>query len=325
MSAVPTSSVSNASAAQLVRPLLTGGLMPALHHRPAPVVDGIAVTNAARVLEPTGITKLDLVRYYDAVADRMLPDLRGRPLTLVRWSPQDAGGKGGVFMRHGKAWGPPQLRRVPIQEKTKVGEYLYVDSREAIVALGQWDMLEIHTWNSRVEELERPDRLVFDVDPDVSLGWDEAVLAATRIRERLAASRLRSFVKTTGGKGLHVVVPLEPSAGWDACFAFARDVVQAIERDWPREYVTTMAKARRAGKVFLDYLRNHRASTSVAAFSPRAKPGAPVSVPIAWDRLEGADPSAFTVDSVPPLLARRRADPWAGYDALRQRLPRNVR
>jgi bifunctional non-homologous end joining protein LigD len=265
------------------------------------------------------LTKLELACYYDAVAGRMLPHVRGRPLTLLRWAAEGADAKGGVFLRHARAWGPRQLRRVSIREKTKVGEYLVADTVEALVALAQMDILEIHTWNSTVDDLERPDRIVFDIDPDVSLDWRSVVLAATRIRERLHALRLRSFVKTTGGKGLHVVVPLVPSAGWDECLSFARAFAQSLERAFPAEYVASMPKARRRGKVFVDYLRNSRGSTSVSAFSTRAREGGPVSMPIPWEALENTDPGAFTTHTVPGLLAAR--DAWKGYDAVRQRLP----
>ncbi len=284
-----------------------------------PIVRGVAISHASRVLDPTGLTKLELARYYDAVAERMLPHVKGRPLTLLRWSAERSDGEGGIYLRHARAWGPKQLRRVPIQEKTKVGEYLIADTDEALVALAQMDILEIHTWNSTVDDLERPDRVVFDIDPDVSLGWASAVLAAVRIRERLRALRLKCFVKTTGGKGLHVVVPLAPSAGWDECLAFTRAFAQSLEREFPSEYIASMSKSRRRGKVFIDYLRNSRGSTSVSAFSTRARAGALVSMPTAWGALDDVDPAAFTVQTVPTLLSD--GDPWKGYASVAQHLP----
>jgi bifunctional non-homologous end joining protein LigD len=284
-----------------------------------PVVRGIPISHASRVLEPTGLTKLELARYYDAVADRMVSHVKGRPLTLLRWTPDRSDTKGGIYLRHGKAWGPKELRRVPIQEKTKVGEYLVADTAEALVALAQMDILEIHTWNSTVDDLERPNRVVFDIDPDVSLGWSSVVLAATRIRERLTALHLKSFVKTTGGKGLHVVVPLLPSAGWDACLAFTRAFAQSLERELPKDYVSSMTKAQRRGRVFIDYLRNNRGSTSVSAFSTRARAGGLVSMPIPWEAVAEVDPAAFTVTTAARQLLE--GDPWKEYATCRQSLP----
>ena len=261
-------------------------------------------------------TKLDLARYHDAVAERELPHLRGRPLTLVR-CPKEIGDEC-YFMKHSKVWAPEALRRVRIQEKTKLGEYLIADTPEAVIALVQMDVIEIHTWNTRDDDVERPDRMVIDLDPGPDVTWREVVAGARLMRDALAAVRLRSFVKTTGGRGLHLVVPLARERDWSEVLAFSRALAEAVERQNRKEFTTQYAKTGRERKILLDYLRNNRTNTSIAAFSPRAREGAPVSVPVAWDELTARlDPARFTIDS---LQARLRDDPWSEYWTLRQKL-----
>lgn len=267
----------------------------------------------------TGSTKLDLAQYYETIADWVVPHTRGRPLTLVRCP---TGVDDGCFyMRHSNVWAPPALRRVDIQEKTKVGQYLVADTAAAVVSLVQMNVVEIHTWNSRVDDLERPDRVVLDIDPGPEVEWPEVVEAARLVRETLAALDLRSFVKTTGGRGLHVVAPLVPHARWSACLAFARGVAERIERRDPARYTTSFAKRGREDRILIDYLRNNRTNTSIAAYSMRARPGAPVSVPLTWSELSARrTPDRFTIETVPSRLARLRRDPWDEYWEVRQRL-----
>jgi bifunctional non-homologous end joining protein LigD len=223
-------------------------------------------------------------------------------------------------MRHGKAWGPPALRRVKIAELRKTGEYLVADTREALVALAQMDVLEVHTWNARAETPYAHDRVVVDLDPGPRVTWPQVVAAARLVRRMLADVGLRAWLKTTGGRGLHVVAPIAP-ADVAECLAFARTLAAALVDHDPRTFTTTGAKAGRAGQIFIDALRNNRTNTSVAAFSLRARAGAPVSVPIAWEELTTRlDPARFTIATVPKRL-RRVADPWAGYWSARQRLP----
>jgi bifunctional non-homologous end joining protein LigD len=281
-----------------------------------PVVAGISISHPDRVFYPDdGITKLELARYYEAIGDFIVPHVRGRPLTLLRCEGTIAHC---MFLRHGRAWGPPALRRVRIREKTKLGEYLVADDVAGVVALAQMDVLEIHTWSSTVDDIERPNRLVFDLDPGEGVGWPDVVKAARLVRKELGALDLEAWVKTTGGKGLHVVVPLRPSADWSACLAFARALAERLAQREPLRFTARMGKAYRAGKIFIDYLRNNRTNTSIAAFSARARPGAPVSVPLAWEELARARPQ--TVRTVPAWLQRRRRDPWADYWRCNQRL-----
>jgi bifunctional non-homologous end joining protein LigD len=280
-------------------------------------VRGIPLSHPERVVFPAqGYTKLDLARYHDAVADWEVPHLRGRPLTLVRCP--GAIGDDCYFMRHSKVWAPEALRRVRIPEKTKLGEYLIADTPEAVIALVQMDVIEIHTWNSRDDDVERPDRIVIDLDPGTEVAWREVIAGGRLLRDALLAIRLRSFVKTTGGRGLHIVVPIVRERDWSECLAFSRGLASAVERQHPRTFTTRYAKAGRERQILLDYLRNNRTNTSIAAFSPRARNGAPVSFPLAWEDLTPRlDPAKFTIASVPRRL---REDPWKDYRKLRQRL-----
>jgi bifunctional non-homologous end joining protein LigD len=288
-------------------------------------VAGVRLTHPDRVLyPPQGITKRDLAVFYESIAGWILPHVKGRPLTLVR-CPEGAE-KGCFYMKHSGVWAPPALRRVKIQEKTKVGEYLVADDLAGLVSLVQMGILEIHTWNAVADEIERPDRVVFDLDPDPSVGWDRVVEAAQTVRQRLDALGFESFVKTTGGKGLHVVAPLRPASTWEESFAFSRAVAEEMETRQPKAFTTAMPKARRRGRILVDYLRNNRGNTSIAAYSTRARPGAPVSAPVTWKELaEGVAPDQFHVGNLRPRLEALKADPWKGYATVRQRITAAVR
>jgi bifunctional non-homologous end joining protein LigD len=249
----------------------------------------------------------------------MVPHVAGRPLTLVR-CPEGIS-KDCFFMKHSKIWAPSTLRRVRIQEKTKLGEYLIADDLPGVIGLVQMGIVEIHTWNSTFDRLEQPNRIVFDLDPGHRVTWPRVVAAARMVRTALAALDLEAYVKTTGGRGLHVVVPLVPHADWAECLAFARALSERLERANPGEYTTAFAKAGRDNKILIDYLRNNRTNTSVSAFSTRAREGAPVSFPITWNELKPSlQPLTCTAVTVLARLARRQGDPWKGYWTSRQRL-----
>ncbi len=282
-------------------------------------IAGVRISSPSRVVYPDlGLTKRDVAAYYEAVADVMVPHLRGRPLTLFH-CPEGLGGEC-RFMKHSKVWAPEAVRRVRIPEKTKIGEYLVVDDARALLSVAQMDVLELHTWNSTVDRLEEPDRIVLDLDPGPEVRFAEVVRAARLVRDALGAVGLASFVKTTGGAGLHVVAPLVP-APWQACLGFSRAVATALARHDPRRFTVSFAKAGREAKILVDYLRNNRTNTSVAAFSTRARPGAPVSVPLAWEELSARlRPERFTLTTVPRRLRSLGSDPWAGYEAARGRL-----
>src|SRR5262245_42052623 len=293
-------------------------------------VAGVSISHPDRLLFPTaGATKVDLARYYEAIARWILPHLVDRPLTLVRCPagirPGPRGDADCFFMKHSKVWTWPQIRRVRIREKTKIGEYMIADSLTAVVALVQMGVLEIHTWNSRFADIERPDRLVIDLDPGARVAWSAVVEAARLVRQLLSLLDLESFAKTTGGRGLHIVVPLTPEAGWDACLDFARAFAQALVRRQPSTFTERFAKRGRDEKILVDYLRNNRTNTSIAAYSTRANAEATVSVPVTWQELTPARrPDRFTIDTVPARLARLRADPWKAAWKLKQRIPRHA-
>jgi bifunctional non-homologous end joining protein LigD len=280
----------------------------------------VRLTHPDRVLYPAqGLTKRGLAAFYESIADWILPHVVGRPLTLVR-CPEGLE-KDCFYMKHSGVWAPPALRRVKIREKTKVGEYLVVDDLAGIVSLVQMGILEIHTWNSVAERVEEPNRIVFDLDPGPAVGFERVIAGAQLVREALRSVGLESFVKTTGGKGLHVVVPLAPGHGWDETFGFSQLVASQIVREDPRTYTDSMPKAGRKDKILIDVLRNNRGSTSVAAYSTRAREGAPVSVPLDWDELQrGLKPDQYTVENLPQRLASLKADPWARYFTLRQKI-----
>ena len=281
-------------------------------------IEGVRLTHPDRVLVPEpATTKRDLARFYLAVAPRLLPHLRGRPTMLVR-CPDGIEGEC-FYQKHAGFSAPDSLQRVRIQEARKTGDYLVVNDRAGLVGLAQIGILEVHAWNSRFEHLEQPDRLVFDLDPDTAVSWGRVRAAARRVRARLLELDLESFVKTTGGKGLHVVVPLQRAAGWDETARFAESVARDLAREEPEHYVAEMSKARRQGRIFIDWLRNHRGATSVTPYSPRARAGAPVSMPLAWEELDDvAGPEAFTIANTPQRL--QQLDPWSGYAKVRQRL-----
>ena len=296
-----------------------------------PLVAGVGVSHADRILFPAiPATKLDLARYYESVARWMLPDLIDRPLTLVhcpKGVPANGARKGidCVFMKHAKVWGPSAIRRVKIREKTKTGDYLIADTVEALVGLAQMDVLEIHTWNSRFTRVEQPDRIVIDLDPGERVAWSTVTAAARTVRELLRVLDLESFVKSTGGKGLHVVVPLTPHADWSECLTFARAFAQAMVRRSHGQFTERFARIGRDDKILIDYLRNNRTNTSIAAYSTRARPDAPVSLPLAWSDLSATTrPDHFTIATVTERLRKRRTDPWRAYWTTRQRLPVNA-
>jgi len=293
-------------------------------------IAGIAISHPDRVMFPAArITKVDLARYYESIADWIVPHVADRPLTLVRCPTGVAPGGAKrsadcFFMKHSKVWAPVAIRRERIREKTKVGEYLIADSIAAIVGLVQMDILELHTWNARCARVEQPDRIIVDLDPGAHVAWGDVVDAARLVRGLLRQLDLESYVKTTGGRGLHVVVPLAPSAGWTACLDFARALAQAMVRAQPHTFTAQFSRSGRDDKILVDYLRNNRTNTSIAAYSTRAQPDAPVSTPLAWTELSADRPPRFTVVTIPKRLARLRADPWKTYWKSRQRLPRSA-
>ena len=261
--------------------------------------------------------KLDLVRYYEEIGEWIVPHVRGRPLTLVHCPAGIAGPC--AYMKHAKAWGPTALRRVRIAEKTKVGEYLVADNLSAVVALAQMGIVEIHTWNSTDDDVERSNRIVWDLDPGPDITWKQVAAVALQLRDVLAALKLKGWVKTTGGRGVHVVVPIVPKSDWSTCLEFSRDVSDAFVRTDPALLTTSFKKLGRERKILIDYMRNNRTNTSISAYSSRAKPGAHVSTPIDWSELD-TPPDHWTLSTVPRRLRLLRKDPWAAYWTTRQQI-----
>lgn len=280
-------------------------------------VGGVRITNPDDVLYPgQGITKRQLAEYYEAVAPHILPELSGRPLTLVRCP--EGEGEACFYQRHATERGPfRSLRRVALREPDGgTAEYLVVGTLRALLTLPQMRVLEVHVWNARADRPDRPDRMVLDLDPGPAVPWAAIRTSALTFRDRLAALGLESFARTTGGKGLHVVVPLARRHAWDRVRAFARGLAEAAARDEPERFLAKAARSARTGRIYVDYLRNGWGASVVAAFSTRARPGAPVSVPVSWQELAGWDRApAFDVTTVPGRLAALTGDPWEGYAA----------
>jgi bifunctional non-homologous end joining protein LigD len=280
----------------------------------------VRLTHPEKVLDAeSGMTKQMLADYYWAVAEWMLPHVADRPVSLVRCP--EGSGSPCFFQKHVNHMLPPGIGSVDIADKKgKVEPYITLNSAEALAGLAQIGVLEVHPWGSRNEDLERADRLIFDLDPDESLAWEILAEGASEVRSRLKKIGLESFLKTTGGKGLHVVAPIEPEMEWPEIKEFSRRFVTAIEKANPGLYLTKMTKSARKGKIYLDYLRNERGATSVAPYSPRARVGAPVSMPLSWNELKVAERPVFRVSEFAEWRDRLKKDPWKKMASVKQRV-----
>jgi bifunctional non-homologous end joining protein LigD len=288
------------------------------------VRSGVRVTSPRKVVYPgAGLTKSDLIDYYEGIADLMLPHLDGRPLSLVR-CPQGAAGKC-FYQKHDSGGFPDELRRVMITEGSgETEQYFYIDDLKGIVAGVQMGVLEFHIWGSRADQIEKPDRIVIDLDPDVGLGFDDVRRAAFDLRDRLEAVGLTTFPMLSGGKGFHLVAPLARRAAWPEVKAFCRGFAVTLSEEEPDRYVANMSKARRKGRIFVDYLRNERGSTAIAPYSTRARAGAAVAAPITWKEAKTiAAANVFTVQTMPERV-RKRGDVWDGYFDVRQSITRKM-
>jgi bifunctional non-homologous end joining protein LigD len=287
-------------------------------------IESVRLTHPDRVLYPDiGLTKRGLAEYYVEIADRILPEVVQRPLSLVRCP--DGLGEGCFYQKHLGPSPPADLHCARIEEKAGTTCYAMIKDVKGLISLVQMSVLEIHPWGARIDRLEQPDRMVFDLDPDPTVPWADVVAAALETRDRLDSLGLTSFVKTTGGKGLHVVVPLSRRHDWERVHGFARQFAEAMTADSPARYTARMAKAARKGKIFIDYVRNARGATAVAAYSARAKAGAPVATPLAWDELgPGLASDRFTVETLPRRLAGLAGDPWQELHKLRQSLAKSA-
>lgn len=284
----------------------------------------VRITHPERVVDPqSGTRKIDLARYWQWVAPWLLADLKGRPVSLVR-APGDIAGEL-FFQKHA------ERREIPFVTQHEGldpghGPLLSIDSVDALLGAAQMGTVELHTWNAHASNIERPDRIVFDLDPDPALPWRTMIDAAQLVRGLLDELGLVSFCKTSGGKGLHVVVPLTRHAGWDDVKDFSRAVAQHVAGTLPDRFTATMGPRHRRGKIFVDYLRNGRGASTIAAYSVRARPGMGVSVPLDWDEVPGTTGGAqWTIDTLHARLDTLKRDPWEGYASTRQRITAAMR
>lgn len=277
------------------------------------------LTNPNKILySKDKFTKQDIANYYDNVSEWILPYINQRPLTLVRCPD---GYENCFFQKHINESTPSALHEITTKEKDKNEKCIYIDDYDGLMSLPQLAVLEIHSWGSRIENIEYPDMIVFDLDPAPNLSWKKIVLAAFEIKQYLSDFKLHSFVKTTGGKGLHIIIPIKPEYNWDEVKKFSQTFVNFITIQHPDKYINKMTKSKRIGKIFVDYLRNQRGSTAIAPYSTRARLHAPVATPISWDELTNdRKDTYFTIQSLPHRLNNLSKDPWEKFFKLNQSL-----
>ncbi len=277
------------------------------------------LTHPDKMLFPdSGIRKADLAKYYHKLSKYILPYIRNRPISVFR-CPEGIKGECFLQRHHRKGW-PEPVQSIPITEEDgEQAPYLMIKSRSGLLALVQMNVLEIHPWGARFGKVEKPDVLILDIDPGDDTPWPQVIEAAWEIRERLRDYKLQCFVKTTGGKGLHVVAPLQRRQSWERLKSFARQIALRMEADRPGRYITNPRKSKRTAKIFIDYLRNERSATAIAPYSVRARAGAPVATPLAWEELSDLENAqAYQLSSLPRRLDHLRQNPWKGYNGLRQ-------
>jgi bifunctional non-homologous end joining protein LigD len=283
--------------------------------KPTTVVGNVPLSHPEKELWP-GITKRNLAEYWQAAATHALPGLAGRPLSIVR-CPDGIGGEH-FFQKNGHGHLPLQIREGSVSGSP----YLAIDDVDGLLALTQMSAIELHPWGAAEADPLHPDWLVFDLDPGETVAFDEVIKAAHDVRGRLKQLGLTSFCRTTGGKGLHVVVPLTPSADWDTSKRFCRAFAELVSQEEPTRFLAHLKIADRHGRILIDWLRNGLGATAVSSYCPRARAGAPVATPLAWDEVKaGLKPSGFTVTTIPARLKRMKTDPWHGFTHLDQELP----
>ncbi len=280
--------------------------------------DGLRLTHPDKILYPEqGIAKRDLANYLGLVADRMLPFVKDRLLTLVRCPDGNSGSC--FYQRHASRGMPPGFHEQDRQKKSTVEAkaYIYIDGKDGLLGTAQLGVLEIHIWGAPVDDIEHPDRIVFDFDSDPSVDFAAVREAALRMRDVLEALRLESFALVTGGKGIHVVAPIQRRHDWATVKAFARAVAERMVADEPDRFVATMRKAKRKGRVFIDYFRNDKTATAIAPYSLRKHPGAPLAWPVTWQQLRKiGSADHFRIGMAASEL--KKPDPWQGYAKVKQ-------
>ncbi len=279
---------------------------------------GVKLTHADKKLFPEAdLTKLDLAKYYEDIAEWILPEIKNRPLSLLRCP--DGWGKECFYQKHAEQSANPSVTRVEVPESDGRATYLAANSLAALVSLVQWGVIELHPWGSRMPKPERPDRLIFDFDPADDVPWPRIVEAVKMLKTLLESFKLSCFLKTTGGKGLHVVVPIKATLTWQQAKSFTKSIAELFAHTFPEQFTATSTKAKRPGKIYIDYLRNAEGATAIAAYGIRARKNAPVSTPIAWGELsKDLRFDFFNVRNVPQRLARLKKDPWEGFEKARR-------
>ncbi|MGO4700526.1 non-homologous end-joining DNA ligase [Dyella sp. 2RAB6] len=278
----------------------------------------VTITHPGRVIyADLGVTKQDVADYYQAVMKAFLPGVAARPVSVLR-CPEGAAGD--CFFQKHMMKGLHHVRGAKLTERGGDSAiYLCLDDAEAVLELVQFGTVEFHPWGALASDPDRADLMVFDLDPASDVKWPRVAAAARLVRKLLGQVGLQSFLRTTGGKGLHVVVPLRPACTWTPVKDFAHALADALARGWPDEFIAQASKSQREGLIFVDYLRNARGATSVASYSLRARKGAPVAMPVRWDelgKLKGGD--AFDIHTAVQRLKRQRRDPWEGFDRIEQ-------
>jgi bifunctional non-homologous end joining protein LigD len=287
---------------------------------PTVMIDGVTFSHPDKVLWPEqGLTKRDLVAYYNKVSDRILPHVAGRPVTLLRCP---SGRQAQCFVqRHAGEGVPAAIKRVSLKEPKGTVEYLTVDDRRGLLTLVQMGVLELHPWGARADRPDRPDRIVIDLDPSETVPWASVVEAAQGIRRTFADVGFESFAMVTGGRGIHVAVPMARRLDWDQSQAFAKAVAGRFADQDPKRFTISPLKTARVGRIFFDHMRNARGNSAIAPYSPRAREGATVATPVTWDELAAlTGPGGFTVQTVPERLRTSQSDPWAPLLTLQQTL-----
>lgn len=276
------------------------------------------ITHPDKVLYPEdNITKQDLLDYYEKVSDYILPYLSLRPLTLVRCP---SGYNDCFYQRHYSKTTVKELYPVEVENEEEE-QYIYLKDKKGLLSLVQMGVLEIHPWSSTIQHLEQPDMIVIDLDPAPDVAWSKIVEGAKEVRDNLAQYNLTSFVKSTGGKGLHVVVPILPEYDWEEVKEFTHIFVKFLEQLKPKNYISKMTKSKRNGKIFIDYLRNQRTATAISAYSTRARIHAPVSTPLSWDELSNQkEDNTYTIKTLVKRLAHLKEDPWKNFWTIKQSL-----
>lgn len=281
----------------------------------------VQLTHPDRVYWPDcAVTKQRLADYYAEVWPRMAPFVVDRPLALMRCPDGIDGPK--FFQKHAWKGVNPHIEQIADPEADGGEKLLRITDFDGLIALVQSAALEVHPWGTTCQHWEQPDWITMDLDPAEDVAWKDVVTAAAELKKHFATAGLAAFVKTSGGKGLHVVAPLKPRASWTEVKDFAEAMAEGMSADHPEKYLATASKEKRIGKIFIDYLRNGRGNTAVAAYSTRARPGAPISMPLSWGELEEINgPADFNVDNASARLAAQRSDPWGRFFEMAKPLP----